>query len=138
MKIHWKIFFSDSHTSIPPHLQRIVSRCKCEFYHVSYGDESAAVAAAAATPGGGSGGAKAPPVAAADSHQSIRAAGVLEEPNKYVNCFSLIHHDLNVSTNSLQYSVVLDVLNSILLFVDPAGMKRSDIAAAVQAVRTAR
>ena len=91
-----------------------------------FGDERATIAMAAAAssssvhqpPSEGGGG---------DSdHHSLRQAGVLEEPNKYVNCFSLIHHDLNVSTNSLQYSVVLDVLNSILLFVDPAGMKRSD------------
>ena len=76
-----------------------------------FGDERATIAMAAAAssssvhqpPSEGGGG---------DSdHRSLRQAGVLEEPNKYVNCFSLIHHDLNVSTNSLQYSVVLDVLN---------------------------
>jgi hypothetical protein len=38
----------------------------------------------------------------------------------------LIHHDLNVCTNSLQYSMILDVLNNLLLFVDPTVRSRTE------------
>ncbi len=89
-------------------LQRIVSNCTCEFYHVSYGDDSLD-AVAARIP-------KRPDTANLWS----------DNRDEFVNCFALIHHDLNVCTNSLQYSMVLDILNNLLLFVDPTVRSRSE------------
>ena len=33
-----------------------------------------------------------------------------------VNAFSFVHHDLNASTNSLQYAMLLDIANNLLLY----------------------
>ena len=89
-------------------IQRIVSNCTCEFYYVSYGDDSLD-AVAARIP-------KRP-----DSTNLWSA-----NREEIVNCFSLVHHDLNVCTNSLQYSMILDVLNNLLLFVDPTQRSRTE------------
>ncbi|XP_037869242.1 protein hobbit [Bombyx mori] len=66
-------------------LQRIVSRCACEFHYVSLEDAPHAPAAA---------------------------------PHPY-DSFSLMHHDLDVCTNSLQYAMLLDVVNNVVLHVEP-------------------
>ncbi|KAG7307371.1 hypothetical protein JYU34_007556 [Plutella xylostella] len=73
-------------------LQRIVSRCACEFYYVSTGE---------AAGGGG----------------AWRGGGEWQ-PDPY-DCFTLMHHDLDVCTNSLQYAILLDVVNNVVLHVEP-------------------
>lgn len=40
-----------------------------------------------------------------------------------VDAFTLMHHDLDVCTNSLQYAMLLDVVNNLLLYVDPRRKK---------------
>ncbi|XP_068629630.1 protein hobbit [Battus philenor] len=72
-------------------LQRIVSRCACEFYYVTHEDTEA---------GGGAG------------------AGWAQPPQPY-DSFTLMHHDLDVCTNSLQYAMLLDVVNNVVLRVEP-------------------
>ncbi|XP_052757445.1 protein hobbit [Galleria mellonella] len=72
----------------PAQLQRVVSRCACEFYYVAH---------AARPP------AAWPPAAAHQPYDS----------------FTLMHHDLDVCTNSLQYAMVLDVVNNVVLHVEP-------------------
>ncbi|XP_059093056.1 protein hobbit-like [Tigriopus californicus] len=90
----------------PHQLQRIVSQCKCEFFYVAYGDDSVEV------------------------DRDLIPKRPEESPwtdrDDYVNCFALIHHDLNVSTNSLQYSMILDVVNNLLLFIDPTFRSRTE------------
>ena len=78
-------------------LQRIVSKCKCEVAYVSYGDE----------------------IVAPDEmpKQTAESPWCTKSDNPSVNSFSLMHHDLNVCTNSLQYSMILDVLNNLLLYI---------------------
>ncbi|XP_050678638.1 protein KIAA0100 [Leptidea sinapis] len=71
-------------------LQRIVSRCACEFHYVSQESED----------GGGAG------------------AGWASAPEPY-DSFTLMHHDLDVCTNSLQYAMLLDVINNVVLHVEP-------------------
>jgi hypothetical protein len=44
---------------------------------------------------------------------------VAGDSEHFVNAFSLIHHDLDVCTNSLQYSMILDVLNNLMLYIEP-------------------
>lgn len=78
-------------------LQRIVSKCKCEVAYVSYGDE---IVAPGEIP-----------------KQTVESPWSTKAENPLVNSFSLMHHDLNVCTNSLQYTMVLDVLNNLLLYI---------------------
>ncbi|ERL90639.1 hypothetical protein D910_07986 [Dendroctonus ponderosae] len=83
-------------------LQRIVSRCKCEFYYASYGDISVDPEGIGEIPS--------PPqedVSLWDSRESG------------VDAFTLMHYDLDVCTNSLQYGMLLDIINNLLLYVEP-------------------
>eukprot|EP00095_Tigriopus_kingsejongensis_P007219 maker-scaffold1825_size27015-snap-gene-0.8 protein:Tk07219 transcript:maker-scaffold1825_size27015-snap-gene-0.8-mRNA-1 annotation:"upf0378 protein kiaa0100-like" len=90
----------------PHQLQRIVSQCKCEFFYVAYGDDCV------------------------EMDRDVIPRRPEESPwserDDYVNCFALIHHDLNVSTNSLQYLMILDVVNNLLLFIDPTLKSRTE------------
>lgn len=84
-------------------LQRIVSRCKCEFFYVGYGDTSVDLKTMTEVPP--------PPV---DETMSP-----WEKQDDIVDAFTLMHYDLDISTNSLQYAMLLDIVNNLLLFVDP-------------------
>ena len=42
-----------------------------------------------------------------------------DETETAVNAFTLVHHDLNMSTNSAQYVMVLDIINNLLLYSEP-------------------
>ena len=83
-------------------------RCKCEFYYVAYGESSLEQVTdriprrPEVTPWSG-------------GHE-----------DEFVNAFSLIHHDLDVFTNSLQYSMILDVLNNLLLYIEPSFRSRTE------------
>ncbi|XP_058805315.1 protein hobbit isoform X2 [Phymastichus coffea] len=87
----------------PQHqLQRIVSRCKCEFFYVGYSqalDEEELV--------------EVPPPPGEEispwERKDLSAA----------DAFTLMHHDLDVCTNSLQYAMILDIVNNLLLYVEP-------------------
>ena len=43
-----------------------------------------------------------------------------------VDSFTLTHHDLNICTNSLQYEMLLDVINNLLLHVEPHRKEASE------------
>jgi hypothetical protein len=86
----------------PVQLQRIVSRCKCEFFYVSYGDTSIDPTSVTEVP---------PPPA----EETMSPWEKQDEP---VDAFTLMHHDLDVCTNSLQYAMILDIVNNLLLYVD--------------------
>ncbi|XP_042235256.1 protein KIAA0100-like isoform X1 [Homarus americanus] len=82
-------------------LQRIVSRCHCEFYYVSYGETGLDLSLMEEVQ---------PPLPEDDLwNRNVEA----------VDTFTLMHHDLCASTNSLQYNMVVDILNNLLLYVDP-------------------
>lgn len=87
----------------PIQLQRIVSRCKCEFFYVSYGDTSIDPSSLTEVP---------PPPA----EETISPWERQDDP---VDAFTLMHHDLDVCTNSLQYAMILDIVNNLMLFVEP-------------------
>ena len=90
-------------------LQRIVSRCKAEFFYVSYGDtELEAVEGGTKMVG---------PSPATPSWSEQETA---------VNAFSFVHHDLNASTNSLQYAMLLDIVNNLVLHTEPRMKERTD------------
>ncbi|XP_022903438.2 protein hobbit isoform X1 [Onthophagus taurus] len=93
----------------PIQLQRIVSRCKCEFFYVGYGDISVDPGAVGEVP---------PPpqedVSPWDQRQTA------------IDAFTLMHHDLDVCTNSLQYTMLLDIVNNLLLYVEPHRKEASE------------
>ncbi|XP_037949690.1 protein KIAA0100-like [Teleopsis dalmanni] len=86
----------------PVQLQRIVSRCKCEFFYVSYGDTIDPNSITEVPP---------PP-----SEETLSPWEKQDDP---VDAFTLMHHDLDVCTNSLQYAMILDIVNNLLLYVEP-------------------
>lgn len=90
-------------------LQRIVSKCTCEFYYVAYGEEPLEEVMD-----------KMPASISAENKS------IWSDHDSLVDAFALIHHDLNICTNSLQYSMVLDILNNLLLFVDPTLKSRTE------------
>lgn len=92
-------------------LQRIVSRCNCEFFYVGYGDSSIDPSTL--------GEAQVPPI-------PIDEGAPWERRERAVDAFTLMHHDLNVSTNSLQYAMLLDIINNLLLYVEPHRKERLD------------
>lgn len=67
-------------------LQRIVSRCKCEFFYAGYGDTSLDPSTLDEV---------SPPT-------SEEGGTPWERHDIAVDAFTLMHHDLDVSTNSLQ------------------------------------
>ncbi|XP_029672789.1 protein KIAA0100 isoform X1 [Formica exsecta] len=94
----------------PQHqLQRIVSRCKCEFFYVGYG-QTLDVSSVDQIP---------PPPREEVSpweRKDLTAA----------DAFTLMHHDLDVCTNSLQYAMILDIVNNLLLYVEPRRKEASE------------
>ncbi|XP_034174708.2 bridge-like lipid transfer protein family member hobbit [Osmia lignaria lignaria] len=94
----------------PQHqLQRIVSRCKCEFFYVGYG-QALDVGSIDQVP---------PPPREEVSpweRKDLSAA----------DAFTLMHHDLDVCTNSLQYAMILDIVNNLLLYVEPRRKEASE------------
>ena len=69
-------------------LQRVVSRCKAEFFYVSYGDTALDDVEASL------GGLKMTGSPVSDEEW--------KETETAMNAFTIVHHDLNVCTNSLQ------------------------------------
>ncbi|XP_043232606.1 protein KIAA0100-like [Amphibalanus amphitrite] len=98
---------ADEHDSIQ--LQRVVSRCRCEFFYASYGEVSVDPDSVESIP----------PLPTAPSQLWPGQ----EEP---VDALTVTHHDLNVCTNSLQYAMVLDIVNNLLLYVAPRRRQSSD------------
>ncbi|CAG2170224.1 unnamed protein product, partial [Oppiella nova] len=85
-------------------LQRIVSRCKCQFFYASYDDN--------VDPNEYE---EVPPLPQDNDL-------LLLEPwdrEIAVDTFTLTHHDLEISTNSQQFSMIMDLVNNLLLYVEP-------------------
>lgn len=85
-------------------LQRIVSRCKCEFFYAGYGVSSIDPSTLDEVP---------PPLS--------DEGGPWEKRERAVDAFTLMHHDLDVCTNSLQvlnfnYYMLCDVCHFLKLY----------------------
>ena len=95
-------------------LQRIVSRCNCEMVYVSYGQNTLDLDLDLE-------GLLDIPPPPSDDVMDLWAQR--EQP---VDSFTLTHHDLNICTNSLQYEMLLDVINNLLLHVEPHRKEASE------------
>ncbi|XP_053375801.1 protein hobbit-like isoform X2 [Mercenaria mercenaria] len=93
-------------------MQRIISRCKCQFFYVNYGEADPVLLQ------------EVPPPPSDDSDMMQRDEGV--------DTFTLLHHDLNVVTNSLQYKIILDIVNNLLLHVE---LKKREATEKLQSMR---
>lgn len=98
-----KLGHSDSDEGTTPiQLQRIISRCNCLFYYAGHTE-------------GVTEGLQhlIPPLPDDD---------IFIEPwdkEVGVDSFTLTHQDLDISTNSQQYAMIMDIINNLLLFVEP-------------------
>lgn len=74
-------------------LQRIVSKCKCEFFYTTFGET----------------GVDKIPSGIPEIPPAPRDLELWDEISKPVEAFTLMHYDLNVFTNSLQVSKLIIV-----------------------------
>lgn len=83
-----------------PQLQRIVSRCSCQIYFCTFSDDLKT-----------------------DSSDDIEVPKIEENlggPEEIgADCLTLKHNMLEATSNSEQYEMVVDIVNNLVLFVDP-------------------
>ncbi|CAH1800960.1 unnamed protein product [Owenia fusiformis] len=87
-------------------MQRIISRCRCQFFYASFGEVDSTTLK------------EVPQPPSEDSD--------MWEQERGVDSFTLLHHDLNICTNPLQYTMILDIVNNLLLYVDPKKKANTD------------
>ncbi|XP_072557305.1 bridge-like lipid transfer protein family member 2 isoform X2 [Paramormyrops kingsleyae] len=93
-------------------VQRIISRCNCRMYYIGYSHD---IDPELAT--------QIKPPETRDSHEK---EDLLKKQAGAVDTFTLIHHDLEISTNPAQYAMILDIVNNLLLHVEPKRKEHSE------------
>lgn len=89
---------------VPIQLQRIVSRCRCKFFYASYGENT--------DPSNYD---EVPPLPQDDDLLPLEPW----DKEIAVDTFTLTHEQLEISTNSQQFSMIVDLVNNLLLYVEP-------------------
>uniref|UniRef100_A0A4W3IQN8 Bridge-like lipid transfer protein family member 2 n=1 Tax=Callorhinchus milii TaxID=7868 RepID=A0A4W3IQN8_CALMI len=92
-------------------VQRIISRCSCRMYYVSYSHDIDPELATQI---------KLPEV------RQDQKEDLLKKQDGAVDTFTLMHHDLEISTNPVQYAMILDIVNNLLLLVEPKRKEHSE------------
>ena len=87
----------------PIQLQRIVSRCNCQFFYANY-DENVDPKEYE----------EVPPLPQENDLIPLEPW----DREVAVDTFTLTHHDLEISTNSQQFSMIMDIVNNLLLYVE--------------------
>ncbi|XP_039613175.1 protein KIAA0100-like isoform X1 [Polypterus senegalus] len=95
-----------------PQVQRIISRCSCRMYYIGYSHDIDPELATQIKP---------PEIQ--DEHEK---EDLLKKQDGAVDTFTLIHHDLEISTNPVQYAMILDIVNNLLLHVEPKRKEHSE------------
>lgn len=86
----------------PVQLQRIISRCNCLFYYAGHAEGVSEDLQHLIPP-------------LPDDEMFIEPW----DKEVGVDSFTLTHQDLDISTNSQQYAMIMDLINHLLLFVEP-------------------
>ncbi|XP_044528771.1 protein KIAA0100 homolog isoform X1 [Gracilinanus agilis] len=94
-------------------VQRIISRCSCRMYYISYSHDIDPELATQIKP---------PEV----HEQQEEKEDLLKKQEGAVDTFTLIHHELEISTNPAQYAMILDIVNNLLLHVEPKRKEHSE------------
>ena len=90
------------------HLQLIVSKCRCEFYIIDFDDK---------IPDEYDSTTKLFTKLLSNSQNAqIDLNATFNEP---VDCFSLIHYDLNLCTNSQQHKLIMDIVSQLVFYFRP-------------------
>ncbi|XP_012693346.2 protein KIAA0100 isoform X2 [Clupea harengus] len=95
-----------------PQVQRIISRCSCRMYYIGYSHD---IDPELAT--------QIKPPAIRNDHEK---EDLLNKQAGAVDTFTLIHHDLEISTNPVQYAMILDIVNNLLLHVETKRKEHSE------------
>ncbi|KAL7055518.1 hypothetical protein AAHC03_022945 [Spirometra sp. Aus1] len=93
----------------PIQLQRMVGRCACQFFYVTYNPVDPA---------------SLPPLQMVPP-LPLEETEIMQNPEG-ANTFTLLHRTLNMCTNSMQYNMVFDIVNDLLLYVEPQQKERSE------------
>ncbi|XP_053278445.1 bridge-like lipid transfer protein family member 2 isoform X1 [Pleuronectes platessa] len=93
-------------------VQRIISRCSCRMHYISYSHD---INPELAT--------QIKPPELGNNHEK---EDLLKKQAGAVDTFTLIHHDLEISTNPVQYAMILDIVNNLLLHVEPRRKEHSE------------
>uniref|UniRef100_A0A8B9JU85 FMP27/BLTP2/Hobbit GFWDK motif-containing RBG unit domain-containing protein n=1 Tax=Astyanax mexicanus TaxID=7994 RepID=A0A8B9JU85_ASTMX len=93
-------------------VQRIISRCSCRMYYIGYSHDIDPELATQIKP---------PEVR--DRHEK---EDLLKKQAGAVDTFTLIHNELEISTNPVQYAMILDIVNNLLLHVEPRRKEHSE------------
>ncbi|XP_061073886.1 bridge-like lipid transfer protein family member 2 [Conger conger] len=93
-------------------VQRIISRCNCRMYYIGYSHDIDPELATQIKP--------------PDLRDSHEKEDLLKKQAGAVDTFTLIHHDLEISTNPVQYAMILDIVNNLLLHVEPKRKEHSE------------
>lgn len=101
-----------SHVQETQQVQRIISRCSCRMYYVGYSHDIDPELATQIKP---------PEIR--DRHEK---EDLLKKQAGAVDTFTLIHNDLEISTNPVQYAMILDIVNNLLLHVEPRRKEHSE------------
>ncbi|XP_052800693.1 protein hobbit-like [Mya arenaria] len=104
--------YAGAHKSKSIQMQRIISRCKCQFFYVNYGEADPLLLQ------------EVPPPPSDDADMMQRDEGV--------DTLTLLHHDLNVCTNHLQHDMIIDIVNNLLLHVE---LKKKEVTEKLQSMR---
>lgn len=87
-------------------LQRIIHRCSCKFYYANYGDVDPNSLPEVPLP------------PAEDCDVMTQEEGV--------DTFTMLHESLQAYSNSSQYAVIMDIVNNLLLYVEPKKKEASE------------
>ncbi|KAE8622197.1 hypothetical protein XENTR_v10005139 [Xenopus tropicalis] len=93
-------------------MQRIISRCNCHMYYISYSHDIDPELAMQIKP---------PPTPVHPEKEDL-----LKGQEAAADTFTLKHQHLEISTNPAQYAMILDIVNNLLLHVEPKRKEHSE------------
>ncbi|KAM4796619.1 bridge-like lipid transfer protein family member 2 [Rhinophrynus dorsalis] len=93
-------------------MQRIISRCNCHMYYISYSHDIDPELAMQIKP---------PPTPLHPEKEDL-----LKGQEAAADTFTLKHQHLEISTNPAQYAMILDIVNNLLLHVEPKRKEHSE------------